>query len=526
MPFNLNVSNNNNLAGGIVSVKLREKSPCEPKVVVVAKNLNSPKKIPTIIGKRFPRFGRNKNKMKSHNVKIINRNLKFSHSSNEPRSHSVERGIHHPDIKRGRSTQSLFFNGKVSNIDKCECENNKESKFIKGLKAIGFANKNKLFKKIPTFKNKFNSDSSAVEGSESEMESVSDMSQKDVSHQGKYEYGKPREAYHRTYSDSSYYGLDRVLEVKESTISPPGTPNSNCSKMKISNKVFANDYDQRQSDSSSENSSSSESSSDDDSSSVTSIKRKSPIVFSSVRRLSSKRGNRGKFKNRSPDIRIMKNGKFYKNDEKLKCSQIVLEHKTSSNTFLLDATNTTTTTTTTSTSTITNTLDPYKFDLITNLDLACPKISIVSYDQEVSACSLTPYHKSNIVKPPLFKSKSATALYCYPSHEYESTLSSVLIAPDYKEHGPCLIPSSRNDSDAAANRIPGSGTPNASTQVNSQHPPVGAKSSHSPAKVNSVPCIHRRSSDSDLSITPKGKFFFFSERERKIGKFKTFFFFL
>lgn len=33
---------------------------------------------------------------------------------------------------------------------------------------------------------------------------------------------------------------------------------------------------------------------------------------------------------------------------------------------------------------------------------------------------------------------------------------------------------------------------------------VGTKMSQSPAKLNSIPCIHRRSSDSDLSITPKG----------------------
>lgn len=36
---------------------------------------------------------------------------------------------------------------------------------------------------------------------------------------------------------------------------------------------------------------------------------------------------------------------------------------------------------------------------------------------------------------------------------------------------------------------------------------VGTKMSQSPAKLNSIPCIHRRSSDSDLSITPKGNFF-------------------
>lgn len=37
---------------------------------------------------------------------------------------------------------------------------------------------------------------------------------------------------------------------------------------------------------------------------------------------------------------------------------------------------------------------------------------------------------------------------------------------------------------------------------------VGAKMSHSPAKISIVPSMHRRSSDSDLSITPKGKIYF------------------
>lgn len=37
---------------------------------------------------------------------------------------------------------------------------------------------------------------------------------------------------------------------------------------------------------------------------------------------------------------------------------------------------------------------------------------------------------------------------------------------------------------------------------------VGTKMVQSPAKLNSVPCIYRRSSDSDLSITPKGEFAF------------------
>ncbi|XP_065165610.1 uncharacterized protein [Atheta coriaria] len=33
---------------------------------------------------------------------------------------------------------------------------------------------------------------------------------------------------------------------------------------------------------------------------------------------------------------------------------------------------------------------------------------------------------------------------------------------------------------------------------------LGVRIAHSPAKLNAIPCIHRRSSDSDLSITPKG----------------------
>lgn len=34
---------------------------------------------------------------------------------------------------------------------------------------------------------------------------------------------------------------------------------------------------------------------------------------------------------------------------------------------------------------------------------------------------------------------------------------------------------------------------------------TGGKIVHSPGRLNTVPCIHRRSSDSDLSITPKGR---------------------
>lgn len=76
------------------------------------------------------------------------------------------------------------------------------------------------------------------------------------------------------------------------------------------------------------------------------------------------------------------------------------------------------------------------------------------------------------------------------------------------DKGPCV----------SSNKMHASLTPDLRNQAGSpvKEPPriemghhrtesVGAKMSQSPAKLNSIPCIHRRSSDSDLSITPKGK---------------------
>jgi hypothetical protein len=59
-----------------------------------------------------------------------------------------------------------------------------------------------------------------------------------------------------------------------------------------------------------------------------------------------------------------------------------------------------------------------------------------------------------------------------------------------------LTPSLRNNSSPVPDHPPEPGHHRAES--------VGTKMVQSPAKLNSVPCIYRRSSDSDLSITPKG----------------------
>lgn len=64
-----------------------------------------------------------------------------------------------------------------------------------------------------------------------------------------------------------------------------------------------------------------------------------------------------------------------------------------------------------------------------------------------------------------------------------------------------LTPSLRNNSSPVPEHLPEQGHHRAES--------VGTKMVQSPAKLNSVPCIYRRSSDSDLSITPKGKLRFF-----------------
>ncbi|XP_063929582.1 C2 domain-containing protein 5 isoform X2 [Zophobas morio] len=60
-----------------------------------------------------------------------------------------------------------------------------------------------------------------------------------------------------------------------------------------------------------------------------------------------------------------------------------------------------------------------------------------------------------------------------------------------------LPPSLRNNSSPVPEHVPEQGHHRAES--------IGTKMIQSPAKLNSVPCIYRRSSDSDLSITPKAK---------------------
>lgn len=409
----------------------------------------------TIMGKRFPGVGKIKPKKKKRHLTVI-------HQA-EPRSHSVDRvgsQKNSEDIKRIRSVQSL--------TESEDGKSEKGNKISNKLKAMRFLPKTILLKKIPKLRSKFNSDSSTVEGDDSEGDSLSDWSQRETRQEETKKKGK---YYHRAQSDSAWYGLDRVVEDKETTATPPSTKREDAS-VNYLYQSGRSKYNRSSDDSSLSDSSSSEDTSIDSSNQPT------PTIHSN-RKKSLSKVLAGKYTKR-------KSPKKQKNNEEYSRNKLKIP------------------------SAINNPKKITKPEINSNLDkiehdLACPKINIVCYDQEEKACSLSAPLSTGSLMSPIHKSKSATALIDYPSHECESALSSALIAPDYKEHGPCLIPSSRND--AEVERI-ASGTPGSAS-----HPPISqsaamGRASHSPAKVSSVPCIHRRSSDSDLSITPKGNYIF------------------
>nr|CAD7588857.1 unnamed protein product [Timema genevievae] len=93
----------------------------------------------------------------------------------------------------------------------------------------------------------------------------------------------------------------------------------------------------------------------------------------------------------------------------------------------------------------------------------------------------------------------------------------LLLQPHNIEHVPCLPPTSRQQApvgeEGPTEKLSGSPA-TATVQVTG----AGAKISPSPAKISHVPSsIHRRSSDSDLSITPKGNSLTGSDRSSTAG---------
>jgi len=120
----------------------------------------------------------------------------------------------------------------------------------------------------------------------------------------------------------------------------------------------------------------------------------------------------------------------------------------------------------------------------------------------------------NIPTSPLHKSKSATTLCSCPTatikHDTNDEQASPCCGGDLQfhniKHGPCFIPPSRQQQLFSGGEEDGqlAGSPLQTGSVSA----AGCKISPSPAKLSTLPGIHRRSSDSDLSITPKGQYIF------------------
>ncbi|XP_069698678.1 C2 domain-containing protein 5 isoform X2 [Periplaneta americana] len=113
---------------------------------------------------------------------------------------------------------------------------------------------------------------------------------------------------------------------------------------------------------------------------------------------------------------------------------------------------------------------------------------------------------------PLHKSRSATTLSLCPFATVEHVTNEGELQFHNIKHGPCFVPPSRQQPQpqlftAAEDDKQPTGSP----------PSVTAKISPSPAKLSTVPGIHRRSSDSDLSITPKGNSLTGSDRSSTMG---------
>lgn len=124
----------------------------------------------------------------------------------------------------------------------------------------------------------------------------------------------------------------------------------------------------------------------------------------------------------------------------------------------------------------------------------------------------------NIPTSPLHKSQSATTLCLCPTATVEHDTNDEQVSPccggDLQihniKHGPCFIPLSRQQQQQQQQLCSGGEEDKQPAGSPQQVGPmsVGPKISPSPAKLSTLPGIHRRSSDSDLSITPKGKYIF------------------
>lgn len=154
-----------------------------------------------------------------------------------------------------------------------------------------------------------------------------------------------------------------------------------------------------------------------------------------------------------------------------------------------------------------------KLDVVLDVGGSCKTNSVIGMQN--SPAGKVSVGMLNIPTSPLHKSQSATTLCSCPTATVEHDTNDEQVSPccggDLQfhniKHGPCFVPLSRQQQQQQQLCSGGeedrqqAGSPQQVGHVSA----AGSKISPSPAKLSTLPGIHRRSSDSDLSITPKGK---------------------
>jgi len=152
-------------------------------------------------------------------------------------------------------------------------------------------------------------------------------------------------------------------------------------------------------------------------------------------------------------------------------------------------------------------------DVVLDVGGSCKTNSLISMQNspvgKVSVISML-----NIPISPLHKSQSATTLCSCPTaiveHDTNDEQASPCCGGNLQfhniKHGPCFVPPSRQQHLFSGGEEDKqlAGSPQQAVPMSAG----GSKISPSPAKLSTLPGIHRRSSDSDLSITPKGNVYF------------------
>ncbi|XP_023709422.1 C2 domain-containing protein 5 isoform X2 [Cryptotermes secundus] len=167
-----------------------------------------------------------------------------------------------------------------------------------------------------------------------------------------------------------------------------------------------------------------------------------------------------------------------------------------------------------------------KLDVVLDVSDSCKTNSVIGMQNlpvgKVSVGML------NIPTSPLHKSQSATTLCSCPTatvkHDTNDEQASPCCGGDLQfhniKHGPCFAPPSRQQQQQQQQLFSGGEEERQLTGSPQQARPVSSTSSKispSPAKLSNLPAIHRRSSDSDLSITPKGNSLTGSDRSSVMG---------